>query len=154
MLTCNLPAGRRARAGRPRQRGVTLFDSLAALALLAFGLLGLTRMQGKMVSQATDVQTRATAVMLANQLVGYATVDPANRDCYTLPASGSCTNTAARAATNGWKTSALATLPAASAATATLVDSDNRLQVRLTWTSHADREDRSITVTTDVRDAP
>lgn len=137
------------------QRGVGLFDSMAALALLAFGLLGLTRMQGRMVTHGVDVQTRATAVMLANQLVNYAIVDPVNRNCYTLPAAGTCPSVNARKWANDWQTAAMRALPGATSATAQLVQSGQRLQVVLTWKPHAERQsdtdDYSITVTTDVR---
>ena len=37
-----------------RQRGVTLIDAMIAMAILAFGLIGMTRMQGRMVTAATD----------------------------------------------------------------------------------------------------
>jgi Tfp pilus assembly protein PilV len=45
-------------APRGRQRGVSLIDALIAIAILSFGLLGMTRMQGRMVTAATDAQLR------------------------------------------------------------------------------------------------
>ena len=39
---------------RQAQRGVSMIDALIAIAILSFGLIGMTRMQGRMVSAATE----------------------------------------------------------------------------------------------------
>ena len=76
-------------------RGVGLLDALVALALLAFGLLGMTRLQARMVAQATESQTRMTALQLGDELLNSALVDTANAACYTLPQAGACANAGA-----------------------------------------------------------
>ena len=71
-------------------RGIGLIDALIALAILSFGMLALTRFQGRMVSQTTEAQSRSTAMRLADELMSTALVDPANLACYTMPATGVC----------------------------------------------------------------
>jgi type IV pilus assembly protein PilV len=75
---------------RQAQRGVSMIDALIAIAILSFGLIGMTRMQGRMVSAATDAQLRTTAVQMADELLSTVLVDTANAACYTLPQSGAC----------------------------------------------------------------
>jgi type IV pilus assembly protein PilV len=123
------------RLTRPRARGVGLFDGLIALAILSFGVLGMTRLQVNLVRQATETQSRTVAVQLADELLSTALVDVDNAACYTLPAA--------------WETRALATLPGTATATATLAG--DQLTVRLGWTGKAAEDARSLEVTTDVR---
>lgn len=134
---------------RQRQRGFSLIDALVALAILSFGLVGLTRFQGRLMSQMTDSQSRSTASRLADELISMALVDPANLACYTLPGTGSCANAAARAATNAWLVRLQAALPGSPTATSTAVGT--RLTVVVNWTSKADPEPRQLTATTDVQ---
>jgi len=72
-----------ARPIRParRPRGVGLLDAMIALAILAFGLLGMTRLQTNLVRQATDSQSRLTAVQLGDELLSTALVDAGNAAC-------------------------------------------------------------------------
>ena len=58
------------------QRGMGMIDALIALAILAFGLLALTRFQGRMTSQSTDAMARQNANRLADELVSMAVLDP------------------------------------------------------------------------------
>lgn len=135
---------------RPRtMRGVGLLDALIAMAILAFGLLGLTRMQTAVVRQATDSQVRLTASQLGDELLSTAIVDAGNRDCYTLPAVGACGSAAARDRADEWRERALAELPGNPEATAVLAG--DQLTVTLTWTGKTAEDARSLEVTTDVR---
>lgn len=132
------------------QRGVGLLDAMIALAILAFGMLGMTRMQSNLVKQATDSQARLTASQLGDELLSTALVDLGNAACYTLPAAGACASVAARASTDAWKTRVLAALPGTPSATSALAG--DRLTVTISWTDKAAAEARTLQVTTDVRE--
>ena len=135
-------------------RGVGLLDGLIALAILAFGLLGMTRMQTNLVRQASDSQARLTAAQFGDELLNTALVDVDNAACYTLPAAGECASAAASARTTDWDTRVKAALPGTVTAASALAD--EQLTVTLTWTGRTGDEDdedseRTLQVTTDVR---
>jgi len=138
-----------------RQAGFSLLDGLIALAILAFGLLGMSRMQARTLAQATDNQTRFTAVQYSDELLSAVLIDAGNYACYTLPASGTCGSTAARAITTDWNTRLQAALPGA-AATSTYDATTGRLKVSVSWTAKTTNDDgshdsRKYEATTDVR---
>jgi type IV pilus modification protein PilV len=139
----------RLRLGRRGVRGVGLIDGLIALAILAFGLLAMTRMQTNLVRQASESQARTVAAQLGDELLSTALVDVDNAACYTLPAAGACASVAAKARADDWQLRALAALPGTVNAGATLVD--ERLTVSLTWTGKESNDTRTLEVTTDVR---
>ena len=132
-----------------RVRGVGLLDALIALALLGFGLLGMTRMQTNLVRQGSESQARMTAVQLGDELLSTALVDVANAACYTLPAAGACASATATARAADWEARVLAALPGDVEALSTLAD--DRLTVTITWTGKESGEARTLEVTTDVR---
>jgi Tfp pilus assembly protein PilV len=134
---------------RHHARGVGLIDALIALAILAFGLLAMTRFQGRMVAQTTEVQSRSIATGLADELMSTALVDPANLDCYTVPATGNCGNAMARSNTDAWAVRVENRLPGTASATATVAGT--RLTVVLNWTGKESQEPRQLTVETDVQ---
>lgn len=135
---------------RGRSRGVTLIDSLIALAILAFGMLGMTRLQTRALAQGTEAQARLTAVQFVDELLSSALIDAANHDCYTLPAAGTCGSTTARTFTNDLKTRAEAALPGG-AITSTYTSANGQINVRFTWTGKESGETRVQEGTTDVR---
>lgn len=135
---------------RGRSRGVTLIDSLIALAILAFGMLGMTRLQTRALAQGTEAQARLTAVQFVDELLSSALIDAVNRNCYTLPAAGTCGSATARAFTNDLKTRAEAALPSG-AITSTYTAANGQLTVRFTWTGKESGETRVQEGTTDVR---
>jgi len=139
----------RPRSGRHGARGVGLIDGLIALAILAFGLLAMTRMQTNLVRQASESQSRTVAAQLGDELLSTALVDVDNAACYTLPAAGACASVAARARADDWRLRALAALPGTVDAGATLLN--DRLTVNLTWTGKESNDARTLEVTTDVR---
>ena len=84
-----------ARANTPA-RGETLIESLIALALMAFGLLGMVKLQGDSVVHAREAQYRAEAQMLAHELIGTLWTDRANLAAYAHRPGGSvCTRSGA-----------------------------------------------------------
>ena len=130
-------------------RGVGLIDALIALAILGFGLLALTRFQGRLTVQATDALSRGVANRLADELISTALVDPTNLACYSLPAAGACANAAARANTDAWAVRVQASLPGAQAASATIAGT--RMTVVIGWRSKDTDEVRQMTAVTDVQ---
>jgi type IV pilus assembly protein PilV len=143
---------------RRRQRGVTLLDALIAIALLAFGMLGLVGLQARLLKAGTDAQLRITAAGLADRLLGMALVDATNAVCYTLPASPppSCNSLSANNARAQWERD-LDVLPAAAAtvelatATGTSIGTQRQLRVLIQWTSKEDGRTRGLEAYTDVR---
>ena len=142
-----LPVSRRV----VRQRGISLIDALIAIAILSFGLVGMTRMQGRMVSSSTDAQLRTTAVQLADELLNTVLVDVANAACYTLPQAGACGSAAAAARTADWAARVAATLPGAVTRTVTLNAATGRMTVSIGWTARDSADPRLLNVVTDVR---
>ncbi len=137
---------------RPRRaRGFGLIDALIALAILAFGMLGMTRLQARMLAQATEGQSRMTASQLGDELISSALVDTLNPACYTLPAAGVCGSAAAKAIADDWKVRALAALNAGSTVTSTYTAATGRFSVVIMWTGKQTGDTRTLEATTDVR---
>jgi Tfp pilus assembly protein PilV len=132
-------------------RGVGLLDALVAMAILAFGLLGMTRLQTRMVAQATETQHRMTAMQLSDELLNTALVDTANAACYTVPQVGACGTPTAKARGTDWETRSKASLPGTPTAGAVLDAATGRMTVTLTWTGKESQETRTLVAVTDVR---
>lgn len=136
---------------RRTQRGFGLFDAVIALAMLGFGLLTLTRFQGRQTAESTEAGHRLIAAQLAEELLDTMLIDTGNAACYTLPQSGTCGSTAATTRANEWKTKALAGLPGSPTATSALDTSTSRMTVTLTWTGKDSGDTHTHQVITDVR---
>ncbi len=148
-----MPRPRRARhAGLlMARRGSGLLDGLIALAILAFGMLAMTRFQGRMVAQTTDAQARQVATQFSSELLATVLVDATNAACYTLPQAGACTNNAAKARATDWATRVAAALPGTVASTATLDAATGRMTVLVSWTGKDSGDARRLETVTDVR---
>ena len=133
------------------RRGSGLLDGLIALAILAFGMLAMTRFQGRMVAQSTEAQSRQVATQFTSELLATVLVDTANAACYTLPQSGSCSNSAAIARASDWATRAAAALPGTVTSTSTLDAGTGRMTVVLGWTGKDSGDARRLETVTDVR---
>lgn len=140
---------RRHPVAAPRRRGAGLFDGLIALAILAFGLLAMTRFQGRLLAQTTEAQSRQVATQLTAELLSTVLVDNANAACYTLPQQGACANAAAKTRTTAWATRVGSALPGTVTTSANL--NGDRMTVRLTWTGKDSGLERSMETVTDVR---
>ena len=136
-------------ASRRTARGIGLLDALIALALLGFGLLGMTKLQTNLVRAGSESAARLTAAQLGDELLSTALVDVDNAACYTLPASGTCNSEVAADSTADWETRVAAALPGEVVATSTL--DDDQLTVSISWTGKESGESRTLEVTTDVR---
>lgn len=132
-------------------RGVGLLDAMIAMAILAFGMLGMTRLQARMVSQGSETQSRMAAARLADELLSLALVDPANAACYTLPQTGACGKAEASVMAAAWKVRAEAELTGTPTAGAVLDVANGRLTVTLTWTGKESQDPRTLVAITDVR---
>ena len=147
---------------RRRQRGAGLFDAVIALAVLAFGMGALSRLQARMITQSTDAQVRLNASRMADELLSMVVADSASAGCYTLPSPTSCSNSTASTDASNWKTAALASLPGTTTSpasvSATLNAASGLFQVTLQWAGKETRLGNSLvqdlhnlTVATDVR---
>jgi type IV pilus assembly protein PilV len=132
-------------------RGVGLIDALIAIAILSFGLIGMTRMQGRMVSASTDAQLRTVAMQKADELLNTVLVDNANAPCYTLPAAGACGSPVAAARAVDWATDLATAMWVPATPTVTLDAGTGRMTVQIEWTSREGADPRQLRVVTDVR---
>lgn len=141
------------RRGRRRAlaRGVGLIDALIAIAILSFGLIGMTRMQGRMVSAATDAQLRTVAMQKADELLNTVLVDNANAACYTLPAAGACASPTASARATAWATDLATAMWVSTTHTVSLDAVTGRMTVEIGWTAREGADPRLLRVVTDVR---
>jgi type IV pilus assembly protein PilV len=137
------------RVARPA-RGIGLLDALIAMAILAFGLLGVTRMQTSLMRQGTESLSRLTAAQLGDELLSTVFADAGNAGCYVLPTPVACTSTVARARAVEWQGRVAGALPGTVQAESELTGS--QFMVTLTWTGKDSGETRTLEVTTDVGD--
>jgi len=140
---------------RPHQlhlsRGVGLLDAMIALAILSFGLLALTRFQGRMIAQTTEAQSRQVATQLADELISTVLVDVLNAPCYTLPQAGVCASAPTQVRTAAWATRVDGALPGPVTTGAVLDAATGRYTVTITWTGKETRDTRTLEAVTDVR---
>ena len=126
----------RTRALPRRQRGSSLIEGLAALVIFSFGMLGLAGLKTQMMQQSSHAQLRAQASFLAEEIIGLATADTINVDCYRMTSTGptTCSNAVATAAVSEWRTRTMAALPGASS-TPPVVSyaTDGTFTVTLLW---------------------
>lgn len=134
-----------------RARGVGLLDGLIALALLSFGMLAMTRFQGRLVAQTTETQSRQVATQFAAEHLSTVLVDVNNAACYTRPQTGACGNAAAVTRTTDWSTRTAAALPTPVTTTATLDAGTGRMTVAITWLGKDSGDTRTLQTVTDVR---
>lgn len=136
---------------RHRLAGVGLFDALVSLAILSFGMLAMTRFQGRMVAQTTESQSRLVATQLAAEHLSTVLVDVGNAACYTRPQSGVCGNTGAITRTTAWAYRVATTLPGTVTTTSALDAASGRMTLTIGWTGKGSGDDRQLVTVTDVR---
>ena len=132
-------------------RGTGLLDGLIALAILGFGMLAMTRFQGRMLAQTTEAQSRQVATQMSSELLATVLVDGTNAACYTLPQTGACANNAAKTRAADWATRVPAALPGTVTSTATLDAATGRMSVVVGWTGKDSGDARRMETVTDVR---
>jgi type IV pilus assembly protein PilV len=134
-----------------RERGVSLVEGLIALAIFGIGVLALVSLQGTLVGTSSNAQYRAEAAYYAEQIIGFATADPANVGCYAFLTG--CSSTLANAQAQAWLNEVQDRLPAADtlAPAITWTAGTRQFQVVLRWKAPADDTVRNLTVTTSIR---
>jgi len=120
-----------------------------ALVILSFGVLAMTRLQGRLLAQGSEAQQRLAATQLGDELLSHALIDVNNAACYTLPQAGACGNSGAATRTSAWATRVTDALPGPATSTATI--NGDRFTVVITWTGKGSGDTRTLEVTTDVR---
>ena len=133
-----------------REAGFSLIEAMVSLLLFSFALIGTAGLQGTLIGYSQNAEYRAEAAFYAEQLVGLATVDPANASCYAL---GSCSSTDANAAALDWKDQVQDRLPGASGhqPTVTYDATTGDFTVSVFWQRPGDDTLRNYTIVTVVR---
>ena len=139
---------------KQRERGVGLLEALVALAVLAFGMLAMTRFQTRLIGAGTEAQNRLLAMRLGDELLNMVRVDTDNAACYTNP-QGTCSSTDASSARTKWLSDVQASLPLSQTPVAQI--NGSQLTVTINWNAKGTSADESalvahqVQVTTDVR---
>jgi type IV pilus assembly protein PilV len=111
-----------------------VIEGLTAITVFSLGILGLIGLQANVLEHNAQAQFRAEASYLAEEIIGLATADAVNADCYTVPAAGACTNALAELAAQEWAQRVQSALPGADAAPPTVSrDPDGRFTVTILW---------------------
>jgi type IV pilus assembly protein PilV len=97
------------------QTGSAVIEGLTAITVFSVGILGLIGLQANVLEHNSQAQYRAEASYLAEEIIGLATADALNADCYTVPAAGSCANATAGQAAVDWAARVQTALPGADA---------------------------------------
>ena len=109
------------RAPLSSQRGILLLESLIAILLVSFGILGLLALWANSTKSAAEAKYRSDAVFLANEMIGQLWLGP--------PPAAGCTTPA------NWQTRLTATLPSATGSVC-VAPANGRLQATVVvgWT--------------------
>lgn len=123
-----------------KQSGLMLLETLVAILIFSFGILGLVSMQANAISLNTDAKHRADAALLANQLIGRLAVSsPASAAGFAHRSSGTACSPSGSdssdAAVTDWLAEVNATLPGADSAKQqiTVDTSNNVVVIALCW---------------------
>jgi type IV pilus assembly protein PilV len=116
------------------QTGSAVIEGLTAITVFSLGILGLIGLQANVLEHNAQAQYRAEASYLAEEIIGLATADSLNADCYTVPAAGTCANAVAEQAVTDWSERVQAALPGADAAPPTVEHAlDGTFTVTIQW---------------------
>jgi type IV pilus assembly protein PilV len=116
------------------QTGSAVIEGLTAITVFSLGILGLIGLQANVLEHNTQAQYRAEASYLAEEIIGLATADALNADCYTVPAAGTCSNAVAEQAAADWAARVQAALPGADDAPPTVErEANGTFTVTIQW---------------------
>lgn len=138
---------------RSRQRGSSLIEGLAAIVVFSFGMMGLAGLKASMMQQSAHAQLRAQASYLAEELLGLASADVANVDCYQITESGppSCGSAIAQGAVTEWRNRVLAALPGASSSPPTVTYAvDGTMTLTIRWQRPTESNEHRYVSTTNL----
>jgi len=106
---------------RPAQNGVMLLESLVAVLVVAFGVLGLVSLWAGSIKDDSEAKYRIDASLLANEMIGQMWLDRANlTTSYSAPTQ--------------WTNRVAATLPSGTGSIVVEVDPNVTPQLRATIT--------------------
>ncbi len=138
---------------RAHQRGSSLIEGLAAIVVFSFGMMGLAGLKTSMMQQSAHAQLRAQASYFAEELLGLASADVANVDCYQITTSGAptCGSAIAQGAVSEWRTRVLASLPGASTSPPTVTYAvDGTMTLTIRWQRPAEASEHRYVSTTNL----
>lgn len=123
-----------------KQTGATLLESLVAILIFSFGLLGLIGLQAASIRNTAEAKYRADAAFLANQIIGEMWADNiANLNSYAhFPADGACVPSGAASGygkVTTWLGNINSTLPGAASTKQQIVvnAANNLVTVTICW---------------------
>jgi type IV pilus assembly protein PilV len=142
-----------------RQGGALLIESLIAIGIFSFGMLGLIGMQATAIKQSADAKMRADASYLAAQMIGQMWIDRSNLNDYqyqeTTTDITTCTFTGNSASTNvtSWlgsatqKDTVLGALPNANAQITVQTGNTGQVSVTVCWRAPQESTTHNFTTT-------
>lgn len=144
---------------RSGESGFALIETMIAIVIFSFAVLGLVGVQASMIGQSIDAKFRADAAYLANQLIGQMWVDRANLASYAHHPTGATvchpTGTAsAYANVTAWLNELEQALPGATAAsqqiTVTSAGGTSTVRVTVCWQRPQDNQVRNFVTTAQI----
>jgi type IV pilus assembly protein PilV len=116
------------------QTGSAVIEGLTAITVFSLGILGLIGLQANVLEHNAQAQYRAEASYLAEEIIGLATADALNADCYTVPAAGTCSNAVAEQAAADWAERVQEAMPGADAMPPTVErEANGTFTVTILW---------------------
>jgi Tfp pilus assembly protein PilV len=119
-----------------RETGSSLIESLIALTILLFAILGFIALQANVLRIGSQSQYRIQASLLGQNIASMISVDSANVGCYALVSTSAvtCSSATSQALAQTWRTEVLNSLPNASEPDIA-VASDKKVTIKLVWQS-------------------
>ena len=116
---------------RKPESGLALIETLVAILLISFGIIGIIGLQANSITFTTDARYRVEAGALADRLVAEMWVDPVNLASYAWDGAG-----APPAVLDGWVADVGNALPGAAVLRPTIdIGPDNTITVTVRWQS-------------------
>lgn len=114
---------------RKPENGLALIETLVAILLISFGIIGIIGLQANSITFTTDARYRVEAGSLADRLVAEMWVNPANLASYEWAGAG-----APPAVLENWVADVEDALPGAAALPPTIaIAPDNTITVTVRW---------------------
>ncbi len=112
-----------------RESGLALIESLIAILLISFGIIGIIGLQARSISFTSDARYRVEASALADRLIAEMWISPTNLAGYAWAGAGT-----PPAALAPWVAAVEATLPGADLTPPTVaISTDNTVTITLAW---------------------
>ena len=129
-----------------RRKGFSLLESMMAILIVSFGVLGIMRLQSSAITANNDAKLRSEASLLANEMIGLLWSDRTNLDQYKLNSDktpcepGSNAAPATLSALVNWIGKVEELLPQAETLAQTIkIDANRIVTVTVCWRAPQDR---------------